>query len=231
MTIFNNSAIFSAGLRDFLSKEKNMRKKILLFCVLALSFVLFFNNHVQSVTSSPTSQTGNLYLIDNFDDGNITANPVWWTFGNISVKVVNRSLIVSGKAKNWFVGGMGTLLAKINVDLGRYNAVQMAILGSGPGSGTIRIELMDDDKGTGKYEPLYDDTFSYDIIIDWSGWKNIIIPINKFKSNNPKLGNGKLNMTKKNGKGGLLQINLLFTASKENSSMKLNIDNLALVIK
>ena len=96
---------------------------------------------------------------------------------SIISQIGKYSVKVTGSANDWYAGGMGTYLAKKGQDLGKYNAIQMDMFGNGPGSGTLKIELVDDDKGNwqieqdSKGEPLYDDMFVYNETVDWRGWK------------------------------------------------------------
>jgi hypothetical protein len=191
-------------------------------------------------------------MIENFEDGNFTSNPEWWKFDNISASVADNSqyqagdpavaaavgrysLNITGNSSDWYAGGMGTYLAKKNNNLGRYNAVQMDVFGNGPGSGTIKIELVDDDKGNWQVEqdsrgvPLYDDKFVYNTTVDWRGWKRIVIPFSDFALDNPGKGDGVLTAAQENGKGGLLQMQLIFIAPQKVGSLNYNLDNISLV--
>lgn len=195
---------------------------------------------------------GDTFLIDNFENGDFTTSPVWWKFDNITPKVVentdyksgdpdvvretgNYSLKITGIAKGWYAGGMGTYLAKEGQDLGAYNALQLDVYGNGPGSGTIKIELVDDDKGNWKVEqdskgvPLYDDLFTYNIMVDWNGWKRLGIPLSDFTLENPGHGNGVLTLSPVNGGGGLLQIQFIFIGAKESGALGYSLDNIKLV--
>jgi hypothetical protein len=204
--------------------------------------------------SSSPSTSSNVYMIDDFEDGNYNSNPEWWKFDNISANVVGnsdyqtgdpavvkevgqKSLNITGNATDWYAGGMGTYLAKKNNDLGRYNAIQMDIFGNGPGSGTIKIEVVDDDKGNWQVEqdskgvPLYTDKFTYSMIVDWRGWKRVAVPFSDFNLDNPGKGDGILTIGQENGKGGLLQVQFIFISPKKVGSLKYNIDNISLVRK
>jgi hypothetical protein len=195
---------------------------------------------------------GDTFLIDNFENGDYTTNPVWWKFDNITPKVVenagyksgdadvvkeigNYSLKITGSAKSWYAGGMGTYLAKEGQDLGGYNTLQLDVFGNGAGSGTIKIELVDDDKGNWKVEqdskgvPLYDDRFSYNLTVDWDGWKRIGIPLSDFVLDNPGHGNGVLTLSPVNKGGGLLQIQFIFIGAKEAGPLSFSLDNIKLV--
>ena len=198
------------------------------------------------------SAYSDIYMIDNFENGDYTTNPVWWKFDNITATVVSNSnylsgdpaidkeigrysLNITGNASDWYAGGMGTYLAKKNNDLGNYNAIQMDVFGNGPGSGTIKIELVDDDKGNWQVEqdskgvPLYDDQFVYNTTVEWKGWKKIVILLSDFTLDNPGHGDGILTVGQKNGKGGLLQMQFIFIAPKKTGSLQFNIDNISLV--
>jgi len=240
-----------------------MKKSMLLILGCAFLFACGFAGPAPSApaVSAPSassvsipSASPDIYMIDNFENGDYTTNPVWWKFDNVTATVVGNlnyasgdpavvkeigkySLSITGDTSNWYAGGMGTYLAKKNNDLGNYNAIQMDVFGNGPGSGTIKIELVDDDKGNWQVEqdskgvPLYDDQFVYNTTVDWAGWKRLVIPFSDFTLDNPGHGDGVLDVSQKNGKGGLLQMQLIFIASKQVGSLRFNIDNLSLVKK
>jgi hypothetical protein len=203
---------------------------------------------------APAAQApmGDTFLIDNFENGDFSTNPVWWKFDNITPKVVENtdyksgdadvvkelgqySLRIVGTAKSWYAGGMGTYLAKEGQDLGGYNVLQLDVFGNGPGSGTVKIELVDDDKGSWKIEqdskgvPLYDDLFTYNLTVDWDGWKRIGIPLSDFVLENPGHGNGVLTLSPVNKGGGLLQIQFIFIGAKESGPLNVSLDNIRLV--
>jgi hypothetical protein len=204
--------------------------------------------------AGPAAQpaAGGFFLIDNFENGNFTTNPVWWQFDVILPRIIENtdyqsgdrdvvkeisqySLKISGKAGNWYSGGLGTYLAKEGQDLGEYNALQLDVFGNGPGSGTIKVELVDDDKGSWKVElddkgvPLYNDLFSYNLTVDWKGWRRIGIPLSDFILENPGKGNGVLVLSPVNLGGGLLQIQFVFLGAKESGALAFNLDNIKLV--
>ena len=153
----------------------------------------------------------------------------------VVAEIEKYSLNVTGKAVDWYAGGMGTYLAKKNNDLGKYTGVQMDIFGNGPGSGSIKIELVDDDAGNWQVEqdskgvPLYDDKFVYNTVVEWKGWKRVIAPFSDFTLDNPGKGDGILTVGQKDGKGGLLQMQFIFIASKKDGSLNYNLDNIALI--
>jgi hypothetical protein len=230
-----------------------------MFIVLACVFVLScgFGGGAPSDSSSSSdssnigSNSGDVYMIDDFEDGNFSTNPEWWSFDNIKATVVDnagyqggeslpvgkKSVSITGTASDWYAGGMGSYLARKGVNLGRYNCFQMDVYGFGPGSGTIKIELVDDDKGNWQVEqdakgvPLYNDKFIYNVQVDWKGWKRVTIPFNDFSLDNPGNGNGEMNFAQVGGKGGLLQVQFIFIGPKRTGSLKYNLDNISFVKK
>jgi hypothetical protein len=149
----------------------------------------------------------------------------------------NYSLALSGPAKNWYVGGMGTYLARPAQDLSKYVNFKMDVYGNGPGSGSMKIELIDDDDNnwvveqdpTKSFIPTKDDRFSYEVRVDWEGWKRILIPIADFVVDNPTAGDGIWNPAQANGSGGLLQMQIVCLATTSNGKVNINLDNLALL--
>lgn len=213
-----------------------------------------FGGPAPSTSGGGSSTSSDIYRIDDFEDGDFTSNPEWWKFDNITASVADNSqyqtgdpasiaeigkysLSITGSASDWYAGGMGTYLARKNNDLGKYNALQMDVFGNGPGSGTIKIELVDDDKGNWQVEqdskgvPLYDDKFVYSMSVDWIGWKRVTIPFSDFTLDNPGRGDGILTVGQENGKGGLLEMQFIFIASQQVGLLRYNLDNISLVRK
>lgn len=123
-------------------------------------------------------------------------------------------LKLEGLGKDWFVGGVGTYLG-IKAD--NFSSFYLRIRGYGRNSGRLQIELFDDDNGNFKleqnpkdhYEPLFDDKFIYVVDVNWDGWKDILIPLKKFKDANPSVGDNILNLDQNDSSGGLLQVQLV----------------------
>jgi len=197
---------------------------------------------------------GNTYVIDDFESGNLN-NKGWWTFDIGTAKVVSnddlalrgekaaknggeKSLLLQGDATNWYVGGCGVYIAKENQDLSKYNSVAMDIYGNGEGSGTLKIELFDDDNNNWQVEqdraknfaPVYDDKLTYDVIVDWVGWKRVEIPLDDFVDDNEGTGDDVWNPTQNNGSGGLLQLQFVCLAAKDKGGVNFNIDNVSLTV-
>ena len=235
-----------------------MKKYMAIVLGCSLFFACGFGGPAPAASSGGTSSGGSsgissgVYLIDDYEDGDFSAAPEWWRFDNATVAAADNSLYqtgdaavaaavgkysmnISGTSTDWYVGGMGTYLAKKNNDLGNYNAVQMDIFGNGPGSGTIKIELVDDDKGNWQVEqdskgvPVDDDKFAYNLTVDWRGWKRVAIPFSDFVIDNPGHGDGVLDVAQKDGKGGLLQMQLIFISPKKAGAVNYNIDNISLI--
>lgn len=188
--------------------------------------------------------------IDDFERNPTLKSPEWWKFDNVTVSVVKNppsrpgdriaglagkySLNIKGQAKNWYCGGIGTYLG---VDATGYSGVEMLVYGYGPNSGTIKIELYDDDKGAWntvydkEWVPVKDDLFAYELKVDWRGWKRVYIPFSNFVLTNPKRGDGVMNFDQAKGSGGLLQIQLIFIATSADGEINVNIDNVRLVTR
>jgi hypothetical protein len=229
---------------------------IALLMITAAFIMNGFGGSAPQTSSTNSTGNSNLYLIDDFEDGDYTANPEWWKFDNINPKVVNNSdypngdpislndikkfsLNITGSCTDWYCGGIGTYTARKGVDLSKYNTFQMDVYGNGPGSGTIKIELYDDDNGNWQieqdpkkaYTPLYDDKFIYNLIVDWRGWKRVMIPIADFTDENPGIGDDIWNPNQEGGSGGLIQLQMIFIGPKKTGRINFNIDNVSLAIK
>ena len=213
--------------------------------------------------SSPTSdktatvgQAGDKYVIDDFESGSLRAPREWWTFDIQTAKAVSNdtytggerevagqagkySLLLKGNAKNWYSGGCDTYLAKENLDFAKYNALSVDIYGNGPGSGTIKIELLDDDNNNWQveqdpaksYAPIYDDKYVTDIRVDWQGWKRVVIAFDDFVDDNPGVGDDVFNFKQASGSGGLLQLQVICLGSKGDALVNLNLDNIVLIVE
>ncbi|MDD5456164.1 MAG: hypothetical protein PHV30_03935 [Candidatus Margulisbacteria bacterium] len=187
--------------------------------------------------------------IDDFENGNITEKPAWWTFGNSEQKVVESDVFskdplfkylgryvleVKGNAKDWYVGGMGCYLG---VDATPFTHVKLYVYGTGPDSGKLTLQLYDDDNGNYQleqdvnknYEPINDDRFEYSANINWKGWKVLLIPISSFKDTNKTVGDNTWNPDHKNGSGGLLHFQFIFLANTKTGSVNFSIDNIKLI--
>lgn len=194
-----------------------------------------------------------VFLIDDFESGSLKSPREWWTFDlqtaetapnkdlkggddKVAATVGNYSLHLSGPAKSWYAGGVGTYLAKEAQDLSKYTNFSMDVYGSGPGSGTVKIELIDDDNNNWVVEtdptknsiPTKDDRWVYEVRVDWDGWKRVSIPFTDFVVDNPGAGDGIWNPQQTNGSGGLLQVQFICIATTDTGKVDFHIDNVSL---
>ncbi|MFA6431872.1 MAG: hypothetical protein WCV91_05815 [Candidatus Margulisiibacteriota bacterium] len=198
-----------------------------------------------------TALAGTVFLVDDFESGSIKSPREWWTFDiskadavsnkdykggdeTVSSQVGNYSMLFQGNAKNWYVGGAGTYLAKENQDLSVYSGLSMDIFGNGPGSGTLKIELADDDNNNWQVEQdpskgyafTADDKFVYEQRVDWNGWKRVYLPFADFTDDNPLVGDDVWNPQQVAGSGGLLQVQYVCIAPKADAKVNFNLDNI-----
>jgi len=194
-----------------------------------------------------------VFLIDDFESGSLRTPREWWTFDIYTADVVSNeelgagdqeiaaeagkySLHLEGDATNWYAGGCGTYFAKENQSLVEYNFLVMDVFGNGPGSGTLKIELFDDDNSNWQveqdpsqgYTPIYDDKFVSDVRVDWVGWERVSIALEDFVDDNPEVGDDVWNPEQAGGSGGLLQVQFICLAGKSEGSVNYNIDNVSL---
>lgn len=196
--------------------------------------------------ASPCLAAGQAFMIDDFEAG--LAGRGWWAFdakvdvtltdkltGGETLNIGKKALSISGPATSYYVGGIGCYLAKERQDLSKYKAVQLDVYGNGPGSGSLKVELIDDDnKGwaceqDAKYQPTMDDRFTSETSVDWKGWKRVTVPLADFQDDNPLIGDDAWNPEQANGSGGLLQIQIIAIASQPKGSVNLFIDNVQLI--
>ena len=194
------------------------------------------------------------YLIDNFESGNFGVNPAWWVFDKISPEAVSTtglldgdplvareagkySLLIKGATRTeWYAGGMGVYFARPGQDLSQYRNLQMDIYGFGPGQGTLKIELYDDDNNNWDleqntmeaYAPLYDDRFAAELTVDWMGWKRVVIPFANLKDENAGVGDDFWNPVQGGKSGGLLQMQFICISSRKIGTLQYAVDNIRL---
>ena len=218
-------------------------KKFLLFVVAATFFVNAMAPAPEAKTiEAMKSATLQDLVVDNFDDADITVAPNWWKFDRLQVTFPEATdkqyglytIKVTGKAESYYVGGMGTYFGK---DVSAYDTFALDVYGNGPASGTIKVQLLDDDNNTfqveqdSKYEPMADDRLEYELPVTWTGWKTVEIPLNKFVDTNPGIGDDVFNPDQANGSGGLLHVQLVFVATSDKGTITIGLDNLRFVKK
>jgi len=204
-------------------------------------------------SKSSGSASGAVYMIDDFESGSLRSPREWWVFDietaipelnnsltagdeDVIKKVGKYSFKLKGKANNWYCGGAGTYIAKENTNLSKYNTFNIDVYGNGPGSGTLKLELFDDDNNNWQaeqdpsknYAPIYDDKYITDVMVDWSGWRRISIPFDDFIDDNPGVGDDVWNPGQNSGSGGLLQLQFICIAPKPDGEINFNVDNVSL---
>ncbi|RAP39065.1 hypothetical protein DID80_00940 [Candidatus Marinamargulisbacteria bacterium SCGC AAA071-K20] len=209
-----------------------MKNKILKLLLLILLF------------TSTVCAARSVYLIDDFEDGEIERTPEWWDFGLIETSLVENnkeeasyleqtSLGLKGNPSEWYVGGIGTYLG---IDTSPYNAIKLVVRGKGIESGFLRIELYDDDNNNWVVEVHeqdqslveFDDKFVYSQKVDWAGWKVLIIPFSYFVDDNPDMGDNVFNPVQTGTSGGLLQMQLILLATNKEVVPDIRIDTFKL---
>jgi len=180
------------------------------------------------------SLAGDSVLIDNFNCKNLKAPVYWWTF-DCAPSASKGVLSFDKLSRNFYGGGCGTYIAKEGVDYSKYNAIKLDIIGTGNDSGTLKIELVDDDNGNWSCEQdkkgkvLKDDVFVYEQRVDWKGLKTITIPFADFVDDNDTVGNDEFDIGKTGQSGGLLQIQLICLSNSPIASIKFAVDNIMIV--
>jgi hypothetical protein len=183
------------------------------------------------------------YLIDNFEGGQAGK---WYKFGNVEMLVAKNpsvevkdvvaescgdySLSIKGGTVNWYVGGIGT---DLNIDAAAFSRMQLDVYGSDSG-GKVKIELFDDDNGNGVLEQdpsrdwlaTKDDKWVAEVPVLGKGFTRISIPFSAFSLENPGSGDGIWNPDQKNGSSGLLKIQLILLAGRQQGNVDLKLDNL-----
>jgi hypothetical protein len=78
--------------------------------------------------------------------------------------------------------------------------------------------------------PTKDDLWSYELKVDWNGWKQVSLPFSDFILENPSAGDGVWNPQQTNGSGGLLQMQFICLASASDGKVNFNADNVLLTM-
>ncbi len=178
-------------------------------------------------------------VIDQFNSGDIAKADTWWKFDRLSITDVadketkDKYIMVGGKAQNWYVGGMGTYIAK---DAAGSKAISLKILGTGKNSGKIKLELVDDDAGSpdveqdDKFIPIKDDKFTTkEININWTGWKTVTIPVSDLVLTNSGAGDGEWNPDTLNDRYGLMTVQIIVVASSASGEVNFGMKDLELI--
>jgi len=189
-------------------------------------------------------------VVDNFENNLDLKTPEWWRFDNVTTAVEKNpafrpgdsvakscgkySMVMKGSARDWYCGGTGTY---VGLDASSYTGLEVCVFGYGEGSGRLKIELYDDDKGSWEtkydkeWKPIKDDMWIFEQNVDWRGWKKVYIPFSSFTLFNPKRGDGKINFDQSNGSGGLLQIQFILIAGSKDGEANVRLDNIQLVTR
>lgn len=180
-------------------------------------------------------------LLDDFETGDYKK---WYVFDKINPEIIpapnpatnqafgKYTLKVTGATESWYVGGIGMFIGK---DASAANALQMYVYGTGPNSGKVKIEVADDDNGNfekeqdDKFNLMYDDNWSYELTVNWTGWKRIVIPFKNFVDANPTVGNGVWDPNGNAGSGGLLSLQLIFLTPKQSGEINMGFDQIQLI--
>ncbi len=163
----------------------------------------------------------------------------WWHFDRLNCtwlpEAVSEtflgphSLELRGQIQGWYGGGLGTYLG---MDARGYTHLSLNVFGYGPGSGILKIELVDDDNknyradvnaqkpGTGDQ----DDVLTYALPVTWQGWKHINIPLLAFSDANPGAGDDLWNPSQWLGSGGLLQMQWIALGSQATQPFHMQIN-------
>ena len=113
----------------------------------------------------------------------------------------------------------------MDVDPKLYRSLELDVYGNGEESGKLKVELYDNDSGKTEIEvdknwkPVRDDLFTYEVNIDWKGWKHVSIPFSEMKSE----GKGSQKADAK-----FIKLQLICNANAESGSVDFNVDNLEL---
>lgn len=214
--------------------------KFVLFCML-ISMQIFsqpLTVEIEEIPSenenSPPVSVPTVLMVDDFEDGDFKKFREWWSFDKVVIKpknienkpksyIGNVSLQINGSSNNWYAGGIGVYL---NKDAHFFKTLKLVIFSPKRNSGSIRIELYDDDNNNNivdideeKQIPSKDDLFIYDLNLVWEGWKVVSIPLEDFIDFNQDVGDNIWNPNQLYGSAGLIQLQLVILSSKLKSEL------------
>ncbi len=190
---------------------------------------------------SPIETKPTVLMIDDYEDGDLTKFREWWTFDKVMIKTKQieekkiflgkTSLLVNGSSNNWYAGGIGVYLDE---DAHYFKTLKLVIFSPKLNSGSIRIELYDDDNNNKivdideeKQIPSKDDLFIFDLNLIWKGWKVVSIPLSDFVDFNPEIGDNTWNPNQLYGSAGLIQMQLVVLSSKlKSEAIEFEIDTI-----
>lgn len=177
------------------------------------------------------------YLVDNFEDGTFNK---WFAFDSVKLSIFKNpksdkkdlvlescgenALKIAGKAKSWYVGGIGT---NINVDPANYSRAQFDLMGSRE-QGKVKLELYQDSDRSGDiqqdpnngWKVTKDDIFSVEVPILRDGYTRYSVPFIAFSDSNPGTG------TDRFGDGPILRLQLILVAATQEGSVDCAVDNI-----
>ena len=190
---------------------------------------------------TPVQSKPTVLMIDDYEDGDLIKFREWWTFDKVLVKTKEieekeiflgkKSILINGSSNNWYAGGIGVYLDE---DAHYFETLKLVIYSPKLNSGSIRIELYDDDNNNKivdideeKQIPSNDDLFIYDLNLIWQGWKVVSIPLSEFVDFNPDVGDNTWNPNQLYGSAGLIQMQLVVLSSKlKSETIEFEIDTI-----
>ncbi|MBT5855830.1 hypothetical protein HOH87_04255 [bacterium] len=189
-----------------------------------------------------------VYVIDTFSDKNLTSKPEWWALGHVTAGVESNddvlspkyvggySLVFQAQAKRWYAGGIGSYLG---IDASPYKAIKLVVYSPSANASIVTVQLFDDDNHNWEIDidnatqkVTEDDIFVSSFQLDWEGWKVVTLPLSKFDDDNYGVGDDIWNPSRRDGSGGLVQIQLLaFSQKTKMGLVEFRLDSLKLVGK
>tara|TARA_A100001015_G_C15031744_1_gene733707 strand:+ start:2259 stop:2930 length:672 start_codon:yes stop_codon:yes gene_type:complete len=219
--------------------------KISIWLVL-LSFQVFSQALTVEIEEIPTIDLNvtektipTVLMIDDFEDADLRKFREWWTFDKVMIKSKqieekksysgNVSVVINGSSSNWYAGGVGVYLDE---DASYFKTLKLVIYSPKYNSGSIRIELYDDDNNNKIVDiendkPSKDDLFIYDLNLVWKGWKVVTIPLDEFVDFNNDIGDNIWNPNQLYGSAGLIQMQMVILSSKlKSETIEFEIDTI-----
>ncbi len=178
-------------------------------------------------------------MIDDFEDGNSTVNPIWSPTGSIVMSMItsangaigNYSVRMSASTTNYYAGIATAYIGNPYLDWSQYGYVKLMINNHGHKNDILRVSVYQNEAP--KWGVSINETdalFEHDIpVVETANWNEYIIPYNTFIHANPLIGNNTLTGRIISSNGvlypGVLMVGLsLIHSSSSNVNMSMDVD-------
>lgn len=184
------------------------------------------------------------YVVEDFEDSD--SSIVWSPVGQATSKVIDapkttrdyrgiirkaqkKSLEIIGTADDYYVGGIRAKLSGVSP---AYTHIRLMIFSKGHSKGKLNIELYDDDNSNQVIDRdsdgtlTHDDKLSYTVYVNWTGWKQVVVPLSRFSDKNKSVGDDKWDPGIAGGTISINELELGIVSSSKTGSIYFAVDNI-----